>query len=405
MLLDSTTRKLQLVLKAAKTTLDMPVTVDYVDVTATALPVAGLALSNSNGVTIVDILAAPAASTQRKVNGITIYNKDTAAKALQIILNDNGTSYIIVDCTLQVDDTLGYTDTGGWYTQDVNGCRKTVLSLYTSPSISTSITTPSTTFALLNETATTINAFGAATAINVGAATGTLTLNNPTISLPTLATRITGDMSNATDSNRLTYQSSTINGATILNIAPNGTSNISAIDIFQKSSMVDSPIISMYTNVTVNTIDSTRNGTGTSLPLVLSIQGAEKCRIDTGGTTTLGGTSALPALKVIPGGGNVNWVTITGSATNPTIGVSGGNLALAGVVNVASAIATPAGGSTSAVLLFGTTAGFGIYYGSGAPTVTAAAGSLYIRTDNAGANLRLYSNTTGSTVWAAITSA
>lgn len=67
--------------------------------------------------------------------------------------------------------------------------------------------------------------------------------------------------------------------------------------------------------------------------------------------------------------------------------------------------ATPAGGSSSARLLFGTTAGFGIYYGSGAPTVSAAAGSIYIRTDNAGANLRLYSNTTGSTTWAAITSA
>jgi hypothetical protein len=67
--------------------------------------------------------------------------------------------------------------------------------------------------------------------------------------------------------------------------------------------------------------------------------------------------------------------------------------------------ATPAGGSTAARLLFGTTAGFGIYYGSGAPTVSAAAGSLYIRTDNAGASLRLYSNTSGSTTWAAITSA
>lgn len=43
-------------------------------------------------------------------------------------------------------------------------------------------------------------------------------------------------------------------------------------------------------------------------------------------TVNLGGTSALPALKVVSGGGNTNWVTITGSATNPTIGVSGGNL-------------------------------------------------------------------------------
>ena len=83
----------------------------------------------------------------------------------------------------------------------------------------------------------------------------------------------------------------------------------------------------------------------------------------------------------------------------------GTTLNINGVATLASGTATPAGGSTAARLLLGTTAGFGIYYGSGAPTVSAAAGSIYIRTDNAGANLRLYSNTTGSTTWAAITSA
>lgn len=83
----------------------------------------------------------------------------------------------------------------------------------------------------------------------------------------------------------------------------------------------------------------------------------------------------------------------------------GTTLNIAGVATLASGTATPAGGSTAARLLLGTTAGFGVYYGSGAPTVSAASGSLYIRTDNAGANLRLYSNTTGSTTWAAITSA
>lgn len=39
----------------------------------------------------------------------------------------------------------------------------------TSPALTTSVTTPSTTFALLNTTATTINAFGAATTVNTGA--------------------------------------------------------------------------------------------------------------------------------------------------------------------------------------------------------------------------------------------
>lgn len=75
------------------------------------------------------------------------------------------------------------------------------------------------------------------------------------------------------------------------------------------------------------------------------------------------------------------------------------------VLTAAATTATPAGGSTSARLLLGTTAGFGIYYGSGAPTVSAAQGSIYIRSDGSSTSTRLYVNTTGSTTWTNFTSA
>jgi hypothetical protein len=48
----------------------------------------------------------------------------------------------------------------------------------TSPAITTSLTTPSTTFALVNTTATTVNFAGAATTLSIGASTGTATINN-----------------------------------------------------------------------------------------------------------------------------------------------------------------------------------------------------------------------------------
>jgi hypothetical protein len=48
----------------------------------------------------------------------------------------------------------------------------------TSPAITTSLTTPSTTFALINTTATTVNFAGAATTLSVGASSGTTTVNN-----------------------------------------------------------------------------------------------------------------------------------------------------------------------------------------------------------------------------------
>ncbi len=51
----------------------------------------------------------------------------------------------------------------------------------TSPSITTGITTASTSFALVNTTATTVSFAGAATTLSIGAGTGTTTINNDTV--------------------------------------------------------------------------------------------------------------------------------------------------------------------------------------------------------------------------------
>jgi hypothetical protein len=72
---------------------------------------------------------------------------------------------------------------------------------------------------------------------------------------------------------------------------------------------------------------------------------------------------------------------------------------------VAATTATPAGGSTAARLVFGTTTGFGIYYGSGAPSVSAGQGSIYLRSDGSSTSTRLYVNTDGGTTWTNFTSA
>lgn len=53
-----------------------------------------------------------------------------------------------------------------------------VLVFGTSPDFTTSVTTGSTTFAVFNTNATTVNAFGAATALSLGASSGTTTVNN-----------------------------------------------------------------------------------------------------------------------------------------------------------------------------------------------------------------------------------
>jgi hypothetical protein len=75
------------------------------------------------------------------------------------------------------------------------------------------------------------------------------------------------------------------------------------------------------------------------------------------------------------------------------------------LLNAAAGTATPAGGSTAARLLLGTTSGFGIYFGSGAPTVSAGQGSIYLRSDGLSTSTRLYVNTNGSTTWTNVTTA
>jgi hypothetical protein len=65
-----------------------------------------------------------------------------------------------------------------------------VLVFGTSPAITTSLTTPSASFDLINTTATTVNLAGASTAITIGASTGTMTLRNPTIVSSTTSVNI-----------------------------------------------------------------------------------------------------------------------------------------------------------------------------------------------------------------------
>lgn len=100
--------------------------------------------------------------------------------------------------------------------------------------------------------------------------------------------------------------------------------------------------------------------------------------------------------------GNAARVTVAGNDPDIILDLLGKGT---GSPRIQGTTATPAGGSTTARLLFGTTAGFGIYFGSGVPTVSAAQGSLYIRSDGSSTSTRLYVNTNGTTDWTNFTSA
>jgi len=96
-----------------------------------------------------------------------------------------------------------------------------------------------------------------------------------------------------------------------------------------------------------------------------------------------------------PNGGSLGIGAVNATGNIPVL------LTVAGSAYLQNTLAIPAGGS--AALTFSSTQAFGIYFGSGAPSVSAATGSLYFRSDPANATSRMYVNTTGTAVWVGLT--
>lgn len=122
--LDTTTRKLQVVLAGAVATAQLPVMVAYSDKTATAYTGA-VQVSNTNSTVAVDICNSPAASTVRDVDYLSVRNSDTAQVTATVRYNDNAVLYTIVTAVLSVGDHLVYVHGDGWKVLDTTGQIKT----------------------------------------------------------------------------------------------------------------------------------------------------------------------------------------------------------------------------------------------------------------------------------------
>lgn len=101
--------------------------------------------------------------------------------------------------------------------------------------------------------------------------------------------------------------------------------------------------------------------------------------------------------------GNGTAGPVTGTTGTFTGALTAASDTVTGTLTARSATATPAAASAVAALSFGS-AGIAVYWGTGAPTISAAKGSLYIQTDGNSTSTRLYINN-GTTNWVAITTA
>lgn len=112
-ILSETTDSLQVVLGAAVTANQLQCVSSWRDRTSTTFA-AGRTVAVTNGTTDVNIAPAPAASTQRIIDFISIFNADTANATVTIKLDANGTEYILWKDVLSPGDVVRFIDGAGF---------------------------------------------------------------------------------------------------------------------------------------------------------------------------------------------------------------------------------------------------------------------------------------------------
>ena len=134
--LTETTDNLQVVLGGTVTTNQLRCYSAWRDVTTTAYT-PGRTVTNTNNTTDVNLVPAPASSTQRVVDFIGIYNADTVAQTVTVKFDANGTEYTLWSDSLAAGERLEYQDGSGFRVCNLDGIQKLVMvPQYSSPTVS-----------------------------------------------------------------------------------------------------------------------------------------------------------------------------------------------------------------------------------------------------------------------------
>lgn len=171
LVVDSTTKKIQVVLSGAVATNQAHVYAAWRDIKADGTFTPSNQDTETNNTTDVDLVPSPAASTYRVVDYASVYNNDTAAITVTVKFDNNGTERIFLKATLQSGESLEYQEGSGWNVRNASGVRK----LQTTSSLGAASLMMSPAFATANLTSVKTITSGSSFALYIGKAPRALT--------------------------------------------------------------------------------------------------------------------------------------------------------------------------------------------------------------------------------------
>jgi len=176
-----------------------------------------------------------------------------------------------------------------------------------------------------------------------------------------------------------------------------GTSTVSAVTI------ANGGTAQIYPSATGGDLAVSSNGTG-NIRFLTAVNSYEQLRVSNT-------TNAVNYVQVTGGAtGNPATVTLSAQGSDSNVNMrltpkGTGTLLTATSATILDGTAIPAGGTAGAGYKLSSTSNFGIFFGSGAPTLSAAKGSIYMRSDGSSIATRMYINTDGSTTWTNVVTA
>lgn len=124
LILTATTDNVQVVLGGSVTTNQLQCVSCWRDITTTAYT-PGRTVASTSNTTDVNLVPAPASSTQRVVDYLSVFNADTASATVTIKLDANGTEYILFRALIGTGERVEYQEGLGFRVMNNIGAQKT----------------------------------------------------------------------------------------------------------------------------------------------------------------------------------------------------------------------------------------------------------------------------------------